>query len=472
MPTSTQPRNERRAKLWSQLVAEYQARFPASQAFQQQAATRLIDGGSHTARLFQPYPCWVRRAQGAHIQDVDGHTLLDLWQGHFANILGHSPAAVTTPLAEALQGGHGLQSGMQDVWEWELADLLCRRVGAERVRFTTSGSLATMYALLTARAYTGRDLVLKVGGGWHGAQPWGLKGVHFGAQGYTEPETAGLPAAVLDQVLVTPFNDTTALDEVFRRHGERIAAFIVEPFLGGGGLIAGRPEFLQAARQWTEKVGALLIFDEVISGFRFHAGTAGALYGIQSDLMTLGKIIGGGMPVAAVAGRADVLRLCGREGGSKAKFEGGTYSAHPLSMLAGATMLRYLVEHEAEIYPPLAALGERLRRAARRAFAGEGIAVHQTGLPGALLPGSSMMSLHFPYGAGPDSDLPDVVNNPALYDVELKEKLVKVAFLLEGVYVIHAGGALSAAHTEADVARMGEACCGVARRLKAGGMAE
>ncbi len=467
LPTSS--RHERRAALWHTLVAEYAARFPASRTLQAQAAGRLTDGGSHTARIFTPYPGWVRRAQGAFIDTLDETHILDLWQGHFANILGHSPAIVTTALTQLLQEGHGLQSGMQDVLEWELADLLCRQLDVERIRFTTSGSLATMYAVLLARAYTGRDLVLKVGGGWHGAQPWGLKGVHFGDAGYREAETAGLPGNFLDQVLVTPFNDTEALGEVFRAVGDRIAGFIVEPFLGGGGMIAARADYLQAARQWTQQYGAVLIFDEVISGFRFNAGVISSLYGVRPDLTTIGKIIGGGMPVAAVVGRADIMRLAGREGGRLVRFEGGTYSAHPLSMLAGQVMLRHLIAHAAEIYPRLAADGEAMRQAARAAFQAAGIPVSLTGLPGATLPGSSMMSIHFPLAGGADSDLPDVVNDPAHYDVDLKERLTRVAFLLEGVNVIHAGGSLSTAHGPAELARLATACQGVARRLQAAG---
>ena len=207
MPDSRKTHEERRERLFAQLVEEYKERFPASCDFQEQASTRLIDGGSHGLRLFRPFPCWVRAAQGAYIYDVDGRAILDFWQGHFANILGHNPPEITEPLAEALRQGRGLQSGMQDVWERELADLLCQRVGTEMVRFTTSGSLATMYAILLARVHTGRDLVLKVGGGWHGAQPWGLKGVHFGPEGYQGAETEGLPEYFLSQVLVTGFND-------------------------------------------------------------------------------------------------------------------------------------------------------------------------------------------------------------------------------------------------------------------------
>jgi len=468
-----QQRAERREHLWRELTAEYEARFPASRRFQQRAAGSMVDGGSHTARLFPPFPIWTVEARGAYVTDLDGHAILDFWQGHLANVLGHNPPVVTEALAEALRQGRGLQTGMQETWEAELAELLCRLTGAERIRFTTSGSLATMYAILVARAFTGRELVLKVGGGWHGAQPWGLKGVHFGARGYAELESEGLPAEFPGQVLVTRYNDPAALEETFRAHGDHIAAFIVEPFIGGGGLTAGRPDYLRLARQLTERYGALLIFDEIIDGFRFCAGTLASLYGVRPDLTTLGKAIGGGMPVAAVAGRADVLRIAGKagkEGGRRAMFEGGTYSAHPLSMLAGRTMVQYLAEHAGEIYPALADKGARLRQAAQSAFAAEGIVVHPSGALPAGMAGSSLMSLHFPHQPAAPDDRPDALNDPTRYDVDLKERLAKVAFLLEGVYVIHAGGALSAAHTLDDVARMEAACAAVARRFARAGL--
>lgn len=461
---------ERRERLYARLVEEYKALCPASHAFHQRAATRLVDGGSHALRMFPPFPTWIRAARGAHVYDLDGRAILDFWQGHFANILGHNPPQVTEPLAEALRQGRGLQSGMQDVWEWELADLLCQRVGAEMVRFTTSGSLATMYATLLARVYTGRDLVLKMGGGWHGAQPWGLKGVHYGPEGYQGVETEGLPGEVVQQVLVTPFNEVEALERVFREHGDCIACLILEPCIGAGGGIMAHPEFLRRARELTHQYGALLIFDEVIDGFRFRAGNLGSLYGVQPDLTILGKVMGGGMPVAAVAGRAEVLNLCGRAKGRRVRFDGGTYASHPLSMLASRLMLEYLVDNEDSIYPRLGEMGARLREQVESAFREEGILVRCTGYPNGVVPGSSLAFLQFPYYEDVPVDRPDAINNPALCDVELRERVAKLAFLLEGVFVVHGFGALSTAHTDGDVERAVQACRAVARRLREAGL--
>ena len=151
------PEDERREQFYARLMVDYGAQFSESLAFHEQACSVLVGGGSHTARLSDPFPAWMQTARGAHVSDLDGHTILDFWQGHFANLLGHNPPEISAALVESLQAGHGLQSGMQDTLEWELADLLCGVIGAEKARFTTSGSLATMYAVLLARVYTGRN---------------------------------------------------------------------------------------------------------------------------------------------------------------------------------------------------------------------------------------------------------------------------------------------------------------------------
>jgi glutamate-1-semialdehyde 2,1-aminomutase len=210
----------------------------------------------------------------------------------------------------------------------------------------------------------------------------------------------------------------------------------------------------------------VLILDEVIAGFRFRAGDAGALYGVQPDLATFGKIIGGGMPVAAVAGRADIMALVGRASGPRVKFSGGTYSAHPSSMLAARTVMAHLVAQESEIYPRLAHLGERIRQTLKDAFEGEGIPVHCTGDGGGVLPGSSTFMMHFPYRAEARLDHPEDWNDPSICDIALSHHVVDLALLLEDVFMLHSHGAASAAHTEADIDLLGEACRRVARRIK------
>jgi len=457
----------------TRLIAELQdeyARFsPKSGVINQTAGQYLVDGGSHQLRLMQPFPPRIVSARGAHLRDEDGHDILDFWQGHLANLLGHNPPAVTEVLARAFAEGFGLQTGFTDRLQAEAAEILCRLTGAERVRFTTSGSLATMYAIMLARSFTGRTQVLKIGGGWHGGQPWGLKGVYFhddNCKGFLQIDSEGIPASFAGEVAITGFNDSESLRENFRKYGDLLACFIVEPFIGMGGLMPATREFLQTARQLTLFHGALLIFDEVISGFRFRAGNLGTMYGVTPDLSVYGKIIGGGMPVAAVAGRADVLGLAGRSGGGRVKFSGGTFSAHPASMLAAKTMLEYIVKHQGEIYPLLAALGEKTRRTMEAAFLDEGIYARASGHGNEVMPGSSMAYLHFPYREDVRLDRPEQLFDPSICDVALTVNVLPLALLLENIFFVHGHGAVSTAHADADISFLADACRRAAHHIK------
>jgi glutamate-1-semialdehyde 2,1-aminomutase len=454
------------SRLISALAAEYERRSPKSAALQARARKYLVDGGSHTLRLIQPFPPRIASASGAWLVDEDGHRILDFWQGHYANILGHNPPEILAPLLERFSQGFGLQMGFTDRLQVEAAELLCRLTGCERVRFTTSGSLTTMYAVLLARAFTGRDRILKVGGGWHGAQPWGLKGVDFHDENHSRfqhVETKGLPAAIGREVVVTRFNDPEMLQEVFRRHGDELACFILEPFIGAAGFIAGDREYLALARQLCTRHGVVLIFDEVISAFRFHAGAVSQLYQVQPDLTTFAKIIGGGMPVAAVGGRAELMEQASRRGG--VKFSGGTYSGHPAAMLAARTMMSYLEANAGTVYPRLASLGQRARRAVEAALASEGLHAVCTGDGNEAVPGSSLGMVQFPYKDGTRFRSPEDTRDPAICDVALSDTVLQLALLLEDVHVVHGMGAISTAHTEADVDRLAEACRSAARRI-------
>ncbi len=458
------PRNHQR--LLATLAAEYERRSPRSAAINAQALKHLVDGGSHAIRLLSPFPPRIRSARGARVEDEDGHSILDFWQGHHANILGHNPPVITGALSSAFSSDFGLQTGFTDAMQARVAEILCERTGAERVRFTTSGSLATMYATMLARAFTGRECVMKIGGGWHGAQPWGLVGVDYHAEGahnFEQAESRGLPGAVAEQVIVTSWNDVGMLEKLFHRHGSRVACFIMEPFMGAAGCLPATKAFLGAARELTRRHGALLVFDEVIAGFRFCAGSVTRLFGIQPDLATYAKIMGGGMPVAAVAGRADVLALAGRRGG--VKFSGGTYSCHPASMLAARVMMEHLVREEATLYPRLAALGARARKTVEEAFRSKGILARCSGAASDALPAGSMAAVHFPYEESTPCDTPERTRNPSVCDVELADHVIQLALLLEDVFVMHGLGSVSAAHTDKDIDCLGEACSRAAARV-------
>jgi len=442
-------------RLRRRLLREYRKRTPKSRAAFARAAKVMVDGGSHTMRLWPPYPFFVRSAEGPYVRDLDGNTYIDYWQGHYANILGHNPRPVLREMSACLRRG-ALHTGFEAERQIELAEELARGLGGKgaKVRFTTSGTLATMYAVMLAHGLTGRELVLKVGGGWHGASPYLLKGVKYRAgEGFEGRDSAGLLDDIVRRTLVTRFNDLDDLTRVVRAEGDRIACFIVEPFLGVGGFLAATKEYLETARALTAARGILLIFDEIISGYRFCPTGVQTLYGVRPDLTTFGKIIGGGHAVSAVVGTREVMEACerGHGGRGRVQFEGGTFSAHAEYMTAGLVMLRRLASGAATIYPRLAAAGERLRRGIERAFAEAGVPARTTGGGNAAVAGSSLFMVHFPREKDIAYDRPEDVHDDRRSNVALREDILKLALLVNGIDIVHGGGAVSAAHGEKEI---------------------
>jgi glutamate-1-semialdehyde 2,1-aminomutase len=439
------------SRLVALLESRYRKKTRRSLAVHRRAEKVMVRGGSHSLRLYHPYPFQIRSAQGAWVTDVDGNSYLDYWQGHYANILGHNPAAVRSALKKAEAEG-SLHTGFESESQIELAELIIGQLsdGDLRVRFTTSGTLATMYAVMLALAHTGRDLVLKIGSGWHGASPYLLKGIkHDPRTGFNGVESAGVPPEVLRRTLVTPFNDSQALERLLERKGKSIACFILEPFLGVGGFLPASREYLELARRLTERYGIVLIFDEIISGFRFCPSGVQVLYGVRPDLSTFGKLIGGGHTIAAVVGRRNILEHCETKNNGRLRvlFEGGTFSSHAEYTHSGVAMLRTLIANAVRIYPRLAASGESLRRGIEAAFRKEGVEAACTGYAHDSLPGSSLFMVHFPRRAWPALS-PEILADSAYVDLPLREDVLKLALLVEGVHVVHGGGAVSTAHTQ------------------------
>ena len=443
-------------RLMAELDRRYRARTRKSLEVNRRAQKVMVGGGSHNLRLFRPYPFFVTRAKGPNVVDIDRNTYIDYWQGHYANILGHNPAIIQDEMVRHHRED-SLHTGFEGRDQIDLAEMLLELSGWKdcRVRFTTSGTLATMYTVMLSTAATGRDMVLKVGGGWHGASPMLLKGVKYHVPGgFNQTDSAGIPPALLKKTLVTRFNDEEDLARVMKRYGDRIACFILEPFIGVGGFFAASPSYLKLARALTRRHGVVLIFDEIISGFRFCPGGVQKLYGIEPDLSTFGKVIGGGHAVAAVLGRRAILEQCRSDQAAEDRvfFEGGTFSAHSEYMRAGLVMVKHLARNAGRIYPRLTESGTRLRSRIARVFGDRGIEALCTGQGNGIVPDGSLFMVHFPR-----KDLrrlsPEDLWDPALSYVRLKEEVLKLALLVEGVHVVHGGGAASAAHGPADIER-------------------
>jgi glutamate-1-semialdehyde 2,1-aminomutase len=321
-------------------------------------AADIFPGGVNSpVRAFRSVgaePILLADGAGARVRDVEGRTYLDYVGGWGPAILGHGHPAVVEAIRA--QAGRGFALGLTGPLEIELAKRIRRRMPSiEQLRFTSSGTEAVMSAVRLARAATGRELIVKFAGGYHGHSDGLLVEAGSGLATHAIPGSAGVPDATAAATIVLPYNDRAALALAFAEHAGRIGAVLVEPVAANIGVIAPRPGFLEDLRELTSRDGALLVFDEVITGFRVAPGGAQALFGVRPDLTTLGKIIGGGMPIGAYGGRRDLMTLIAPEG---PVYQAGTLSGHALSMAAGIATLDAL---DPTAYERLEATGARLQ---------------------------------------------------------------------------------------------------------------
>lgn len=312
-------------------------------------AQASIPGGVNSpVRAFRSVggtPRFIARADGSHIFDVDGNDYIDYVCSWGPFLLGHRPKPVIEAIAAVLDMGTSF--GAPTGREVELAELIIDAVpSVEMVRLVNSGTEACMSALRVARGFTGRDLTVKFEGCYHGHVDSLLVKAGSGVATLSLPDTAGVPKAFSDTTLALPFNDLDAVETAFKSQGDRIAAVIVEPVAGNMGCIPPEPGFLEGLRRITQHYGALLIFDEVMTGFRLSRGGAQQLYGITPDITTMGKILGGGLPIAAYGGRTDIMKSVAPVG---PVYQAGTLSGNPLAVTAGIATLTYLEQHP-EIY--------------------------------------------------------------------------------------------------------------------------
>jgi glutamate-1-semialdehyde 2,1-aminomutase len=314
-------------------------------------------------------PIFIQRGEGSRLFDVDGNSYIDYVCSWGPLILGHRPPPVIEALHRALEIGTSF--GAPTAQEVELAELIAHIVPSmQMVRLVNSGTEATMSALRVARGFTGRDLTVKFEGCYHGHVDSLLVKAGSGMATLGISDTAGVPACFAATTIALPFNSIAAVEQTFAAHGDKIAAVIVEPVVGNMGCIPPAPGFLEALRELTKRHGALLIFDEVMTGFRVGLGGAQKRFEILPDLTTLGKIIGGGLPMAAYGGRADIMKKVAPAGPI---YQAGTLSGNPLAVAAGLAMLRYLVAHP-EVYEILEARGAQLC-----AWAPPGVTVNRVG---------------------------------------------------------------------------------------------
>jgi len=401
-------------------------------------AKKVLPGGVNSpVRAFRAVggtPFFVASAAGCRLTDVDGKSYVDYVCSWGPLILGHAHPAVLEAVRTAAE--QGWTYGAPCAAEVELAEAVRQRMPSlEIMRFVNSGTEATMAAVRLARAATGRDLIVKFDGCYHGHADGFLVKAGSGVATLGLPDSPGVPAALASLTLTAPFNDANAVAELFRAHADQIAAVIVEPYVGNVGFIAPEPDFHPALRALCDRHGALLIFDEVMTGFRVAAGGAQERLGIRPDLTTLGKIVGGGFPVGAYGGRADLMRRIAPDG---PVYQAGTLSGNPVAMAAGLATLRETARH---------GFYDELERRTERLLGGLNAAAGRLGVPITLGHAGSMWGIYFT--AGPVHNYADAKKaDAALFGRWHKAALGRGVFLAPSAFE---AAFVSSAHSDADI---------------------
>ncbi|NVK02644.1 MAG: glutamate-1-semialdehyde 2,1-aminomutase [Oceanospirillaceae bacterium] len=403
------------------------------------AAQKHIPGGVNSpVRAFKGVggtPVFIKRAEGAYIYDEDDKQYIDYIGSWGPMLFGHNYPPVIEAVREALN--YGLSFGAPTAIETEMADLICETVPSmDLVRMVSSGTEATMSAIRLARGYTGRDKIVKFEGCYHGHSDSLLVKAGSGALTLGEPNSPGVPAALAEHTITLNFNDIDSVRQAFAEVGEQVACIIVEPIAGNMNCIPPVPGFLEGLREVCDQYGTVLIFDEVMTGFRVARGGAQELYGVNADLITLGKIIGGGMPVGAFGGKREIMEQIAPLG---PVYQAGTLSGNPLAMRAGIAMLTAMKREG--LYEELSAKTEYLTEGLKAVALKNGISVATAAVGG-------MFGLFFT-----DKESVNSFAEATTCDLEAFKKFFHL-MLDEGVYLApsaYEAGFLSAAHTEADL---------------------
>lgn len=409
------------ARTGAELVREYEARTSKSRELAERARRVMPGGETRTITFHPPYPLTGDRGSGCQFEDVDGNVYYDLINNYTSLLHGHAHPAISAAVEAQLAKGTTFATALES--QVVLGEILCERVASvEMVRYTNSGTEATMNAVRVARAFTGRDLIVKMEGGYHGSFDDFEISVHpdltlAGPPDAPTPviDTRGVAGNTVDNVLVSPFNDSEALERVMTAHGSMIAAIIVEPVMGAAGVIPAERDFLHQAQELAHAHGALLIADEVMT-FRLEYGGVQEHYGITPDLTTFAKIVGGGFPVGAFGGRQEVMTLFDARN-PQPVYQSGTFNGNAITAVAGIAAM--------ELYPRsevarLNSLGDQLRTGIMGQFA-------TRGLPATITGYGSMVGVHLV--EGPVRNYRD----GSVVDAGFKRAL-HLALLLEGVF--------------------------------------
>jgi glutamate-1-semialdehyde 2,1-aminomutase len=404
---------------------------------------KIFPGGiSHNIRFFRPYPFFVNKATDKHLIDVDGNRYVDYWMGHWALILGHSPNVVVKKLDRQIRRGT-LYGTANDI-SVKLGETIKKSIPiSELLRFCTTGSEATMYAIRIARAVTKKRIICKTIGGWHGFNTDLMQSVNYP---FELDEGVGMTGSEGDFVESIPFNDLDRSIRLLESVKDDLACIIIEPLLGGGGCIPADINFLKGLEEYCKRNDILYILDEIVTGFRLNFGSLSSLYHLNPDMITLGKIVGGGLPIGVVCGKKEIMKVASpvenRNKEQLCYIGGGTFSSNPLTMTAGYATLDYISKNRQAVYNKINKLGDIARNGLKKLFSDYGLKTEVTGL-------GSLFLTHF---------LSNKVNEITnANDVALSDNdtLTKYHFSLMAKYGIfflpHKMGAISLVHDVKDI---------------------
>jgi len=406
-------------------------------------SVKIFPGGiSHNIRFFRPYPFFVNKATNKHLIDVDGNRYLDYWMGHWALILGHSPKVVVKKLDRQIR--HGTLYGTANDISVKLGETIKKSIPiSELLRFCTTGSEATMYAIRIARAVTKKRIICKTIGGWHGFNTDLMQSVNYP---FEIDEGVGMTGREGDFVESIPFNDLDRSIRLLESVKDDLACIIIEPLLGGGGCIPADIDFLKGLEEYCKRNNILFILDEIVTGFRLNFGSVSSLYHLNPDMITLGKIVGGGLPIGVVCGKKEIMKVANpvenRNKEHLCYIGGGTFSSNPLTMTAGYTTLDYIGKNRKTVYNKINKLGDIARNGLKKLFSDYGLKTEVTGI-------GSLFLTHFL--SNKVSEITNA-NDVALSD---NDTLTKYHFSLMAKYGIfflpHKMGAISIVHDAKDI---------------------
>ncbi|MBA4718656.1 MAG: aminotransferase class III-fold pyridoxal phosphate-dependent enzyme [Nitrosopumilus sp.] len=419
-------------------ISEYKKKTRASAKIFAKSSKLHVNGVSHNIRFYEPYPFVVKSSTGKNLIDVDNNKYTDYWMGHWSLILGHGPKKVKESLKKQIE--KSWMYGTVNEQTIKLSELISKAVPvAEKIRYVTSGTEATMYAVRLARSVTGRKIIAKIDGGWHGYTSDLLKSVNWP---FTESESSGVVSE--EKIISIPYNDLEGSLKILKKYAKNLAGVIVEPVLGGGGCIPATLEYLKGIQEFIHKNKSLFILDEIVTGFRFRYGCLYPTMKLDPDIVTLGKIVGGGMAIGVMCGKKEIMKYAdttGRKKSERSYVGGGTFSANPASMTAGYATLSYLKSKKTN-YSKINSLGEFTRKEMSKAFDGK-VAVTGKG---------SLFMTHFL-----KDGITEITNSAQVAKCD-SVMLAKYHFKMiahDGIFFLPGKlGAISEAHSKEDIKKM------------------